>query len=168
MKELKIASSLKLYDDYSSFTAEEISLFKATKNAVNQAYAPYSRFRVGAAVLLADGSIYEGNNQENAAYPSGLCAERVALFYASANKPNIKIKAIAVTIDYSNNADFEDIISPCGGCRQVIAEYEHKFDSPITVYLLGRAEKVCLVESMKELLPFYFSGDILRAFTEKK
>jgi len=168
MKEIKIKSSLKLYEDYSSFNEQEVALFKATKKAVNNAYAPYSRFRVGAAVLLADGSIYEGNNQENAAYPSGLCAERVALFYASSIHPDIAIKAIAVTIDYSNNENFDDIISPCGGCRQVIAEYEHKFSQPITVYLLGRAEKVCVVASMSELLPFYFSGDILRAFTEKK
>lgn len=168
MKELKIESSIKIFEDYSSFNAEEVALFKTCKKAVNQAYAPYSRFRVGAAVLLEDGSIYEGNNQENAAYPSGLCAERVALFYASAIKPDVGIKAIAVTIDYSNNPDFDEIISPCGSCRQVIAEYEHKFKQPISIYLLGKKEKVCLIDSMKTLLPFYFSGDILRAFTEKE
>ena len=168
MKKIKIESHLELHEDYSDFNDEQQSLFRATKNAVMNAYAAYSNFRVGAAVLLADGSIYEGNNQENAAYPSGLCAERVALFYASAIKPNIPVKAIAVTIDYSNNEDFEGIISPCGGCRQVIAEYEHKFDEAITIYLLGREEKVCVINSMKELLPFYFSGDILRAFTQKK
>ncbi len=168
MKELKIESSIRFFEDYSSFNAEEVALFKSCKNAVNQAYAPYSRFRVGAAVLLEDGSMYEGNNQENAAYPSGLCAERVALFYASAIKPNVAVKAIAVTIDYSNNPDFDDIISPCGGCRQVIAEYEHKFNQAISIYLLGKEEKVCLIDSMKVLLPFYFSGDILKAFTEKE
>ena len=168
MKELKVESSLKFFEDYSSFNEEEIALFHACKKAVEQAYAPYSTFRVGAAVLLEDGSIYEGNNQENAAYPSGLCAERVALFYASAIKPDIAVKAVAVTIDYSNNPDFEDIISPCGGCRQVIAEYEHKFDQAIKIYLLGKENKVCMIDSMKVLLPFYFSGDILRAFTEQK
>lgn len=168
MKELKIESSIKIFEDYSSFNTEEVALFNSCKNAVNQAYAPYSRFRVGAAVLLEDGSIYQGNNQENAAYPSGLCAERVALFYASAIKPDVAIKAVAVTIDYSNNPDFDEIISPCGGCRQVIAEYEHKFNHPISIYLLGKEENVCLIDSMKTLLPFYFSGDILRAFTEKE
>lgn len=167
MKELKIESTLQFFEDYSNFSNEQIALFEATKNAVNNAYAPYSNFRVGAAVLLEDGSIYEGNNQENAAYPSGLCAERVALFYAGAIKPNVSIRAIAVTIDYSNNIDFEDIISPCGACRQVIAEYEHKFQKNITIYLLGRAKRVYVIESMKTLLPFYFSGDILKAFNEK-
>ncbi len=154
-----------VHDDYTSFSAQEKTLFAAAKAACDDAYAPYSNFHVGAAVLLENDEIFKGNNQENAAYPSGLCAERVALFYASAVRPNIAIKALAITVDYSNT-DFDEIVSPCGGCRQAIAEYEHKFKQNITIYVLGRNDKVFVIKSMKDLLPFLFSGDILKAFNK--
>lgn len=165
MQTLICECRVELYDDHSSFSDLEKSLFATTRAALQNAYAPYSNFQVAAAVLLADGSIYQGNNQENAAYPSGLCAERVALFYASAIKPDIPPLGIAITVNYDRHPTFDQVVSPCGGCRQVIAEYEYKFKLPITIYLLGRGEKVAIVRSMNELLPLLFSGDVLKSFS---
>ena len=168
MEKLKIEITLDVYNTYASFSEEERALFQAAKTACLSAYAPYSRFKVGAAVLMADGSIYPGNNQENAAYPSGLCAERVALFYAGADKPEVPVKAIAVTFHYTENKDddadtttADDIPSPCGACRQVIAEYEHKFQQAIKICLLGKDEKVIVASSMQDLLPLVFSAELL-------
>ena len=112
-------------------------------------------------VLLDNGEIVVGNNQENAAFPSGLCAERVAIFSAGANFPNVPVKAIAVTISYEN-VDSEDIIFPCGACRQSIAEYEQRHSNKIKIYLLGKNGEVGIVNSIQELLPFIFSGDVLK------
>ena len=165
MKEVKLEQIIvKVYDNYDSFSSEEVALFKATKAACLNAYAPYSNFFVGAAVLLADGQIWQGNNQENAAYPSGLCAERVALFHASANNPDLEVKAIAIVAKKGNASDFlAQPAPPCGSCRQVIAEYEHKFKNDIKIYLLGENEQAWAFKSMKNLLPLAFSGDFLTA-----
>ncbi len=162
MKKIKLETTATLYEDYSSFSDEEKLLFSKAREACHDAYAPYSKFYVGAAVLLENGIILKGNNQENAAYPSGLCAERVALFYASATYPTIPVKAIAVTVHY-NGSDLEDIVSPCGACRQVMAEYEHKSGKPIVLYLLSANEQVCQIDSIKDTLPFLFTADILKA-----
>ncbi|MCC7223679.1 MAG: cytidine deaminase [Chitinophagales bacterium] len=168
MKTLTCECHVELYDHYNSFSEAERQLFAAAKAALHNAYAPYSNFQVAAAVWLSDGSIYQGNNQENAAYPSGLCAERVALFYASAIKPDIAPRGIAVTVNYEHHPDFDQIVSPCGGCRQVIAEYEHKFKQPICIYLLGSGTKVAVIRTMSELLPLLFSGDVLKSFSTPK
>ncbi len=162
MKKIKLETTVTLYENYSSFSETEKLLFTKAKAACHSAYAPYSKFYVGAAVLLENGVILQGNNQENAAYPSGLCAERVALFYASATYPNIAVQAIAVTVFY-NGKDLEDIVSPCGACRQVMAEYEHKSGKPITLYLLSANQQVCRIDSVKDTLPFLFTADILKA-----
>ncbi len=164
MKIMRLECNVELYDTYSEFTEQEKALFAAAKASLKDAYAPYSNFQVGAAVLLENGEIYKGNNQENAAYPSGLCAERTAMFYAMAIRPTIPPKAIAVTVNYDLHPTFDDIVSPCGGCRQVLAEYEFRFKKPIVVYLLGKQERVFLVRSMAQLMPMLFSGDILKAF----
>ena len=161
---IEVSFTAEVHDDYGLFSGVEKKLFRAAKTACNEAYAPYSNFGVGAAVLLDNGLIYKGSNQENAAYPSGLCAERVALYYASANHPNVRMKAIAITVQYQKHNDFDEIVSPCGACRQVMAEYEYKFGQPIKIYLLGRNEKVCVIDSVSNILPFLFSGDILKAF----
>lgn len=163
MKEIKLEQiSVKVYDNYDVFSSQEVALFSATKEICLKAYAPYSNFFVGAAVLLSDGQIYKGNNQENAAYPSGLCAERVALFHASANNPTISVNAIAIVAKKGNELDFlAQPAPPCGSCRQVIAEYEHKFGTDIKVFLLGKKEQVWEFSSMKNLLPLAFSGDFL-------
>ncbi len=167
MKTVKIECTLEMHDNYSAFSEEEVKLFQLAKSACDKAYAPYSNFRVGAAVVLEDGQIFQGNNQENAAYPSGLCAERVALFYAMSMHPNKKATAIAITVDYKSHPQFQDVVAPCGGCRQVIAEYEHKFNNDIKIYLLGREEKVCIVPSMKAMLPLVFTGDMLHAMHQE-
>lgn len=166
MKKIKLESTITLYQNYASFTEQEKKLFEATQNACLNAYAPYSKFKVGAAVLLQNGIIVPGNNQENAVYPNGLCAERVALFTASAQYPHEPIIAVAVCIDYKNNAHFEELVPPCGGCRQSIAEYEYKYKNDIKLYLLGKTETVCVINSIKDILPFVFSGDIIKHFKD--
>jgi cytidine deaminase len=163
MKKITFQAVYELYEHYSAFEQEEVNLFRAAQQACLKAYAPYSKFQVGAAVLLENGEVLTGNNQENAAYPSGLCAERVALFYASAEYPNVPVKAMAITVNYSNT-DFDSVVAPCGACRQVAAEYEQKYGQNIKVYLLGKNEKVLVVPSIKTLLPLVFSGDILKKF----
>lgn len=164
MQPIHLTTTIESYDSYSHFSDTEQGLFAEARAACLRAYAPYSKFQVGAAVLLANGQTYAGNNQENAAYPSGLCAERVAIFYASANQPNVPIAAIAVTINYDLNPHFDQIVSPCGGCRQVIAEYEDRQKQPIVLYMLGKNEQVYVVRSATDLLPMMFSGDILAHF----
>ncbi|HMS53615.1 MAG TPA: cytidine deaminase, partial [Chitinophagales bacterium] len=151
---------------------EERVLFGATKNTCQHAYAPYSQFKVGAAVLLANGKIYVGNNQENAAYPSGLCAERVAVFQAAALNPNVPITAIAITIQYPEEEEEEmegsvnTVASPCGACRQVLAEYEQLYAQPIKLYLLGPQQWVGVVNSVNELLPLWFTSDMIKQFAD--
>lgn len=125
------------------------------------AYAPYSNFQVGAAIWLENGEIVLGNNQENAAYPSGLCAERVALFYAVANYPNVPIKAIAITANAHLKPE-EKPASPCGNCRQSLAEYEQKQKSPLVVVFMGASGKVVQCNSALDLLPFAFSANNLK------
>ena len=123
--------------------------YEVTKNA----YAPYSQFNVGAAVLLANGQIITGSNQENAAYPSGLCAERVALFYASSHYPGIPVELLAVTAITAGKQ--VERISPCGGCRQVMKEVENRYKQPVRLLLIGREEILCL-DSAEDLLPLSF------------
>jgi cytidine deaminase len=150
---------------YTEFEPKELT--PADKNLVdiavesaNNAYAPYSHFRVGAAVLLSNGTIVRGNNQENAAYPSGLCAERVAMFYANANYPNSAVDTIAVVVINPQGKVIEENISPCGSCRQVMSETEMRFKKPIRV-LLASNKSVLLFNSIEDLLPLSFNqGDL--------
>ena len=125
-----------------------------------KAYAPYSQFRVGAALLLDNGKIVLGSNQENAAYPSGLCAERVAIFYAGSRYPDAKILKIAITAASDTNQTTAPI-PPCGSCRQSIAEYEIKQDTPIEIYFMGEIGEVYKSASLKNLLPFMFDKKFL-------
>jgi cytidine deaminase len=120
-----------------------------------KAYAPYSKFQVGAAIVLDNGVVLQGSNQENAAYPSGLCAERVVIFYAGANYPNNKIMKLFISATPSDR-DSENPIPPCGSCRQSIAEYEIKQDLPIEIYFMGAKGAVYKSDSLKNLLPFMF------------
>ena len=112
-------------------------LIANAKEAFTTAYAPYSGFLVGASILLENGEIINGSNQENVAYPSGLCAERVAMFYVGAKFPEVKIKTIAVSV-FSKSFEVTDVISPCGACRQVMAEYEDKQKKSIKVRVISR------------------------------
>jgi len=161
MREIKIESSVMVYEDYSTFSEQEIKLFEKAIAACKTAYAPYSQFYVGASVLLENGEIIVGNNQENAVYPCGLCAERVALFNAATHYPEVSPKLLAVTIDYDRVAS-EDIAFPCGSCRQVISEFEYRFKTPITLYMLGKGQQVYKLSSVKQLLPFTFTPDNLK------
>lgn len=125
-----------------------------------KAYAPYSQFRVGAALLLDNGQVILGSNQENAAYPSGLCAERTAIFYAGSAYPEAKILKMAITAASDTNQT-KAPIPPCGSCRQSIAEYEIKQDTPIEIYFMGEIGEVYKSASLKNLLPFMFDKKFL-------
>jgi cytidine deaminase len=149
--------------DFSSLNSEEKDLVNRAKNSLEAAYAPYSGFLVGATVLLENGEIISGNNQENVAYPSGLCAERVAIFYAGANFPNVKIKTIAITA-VSKKFEIKDIISPCGACRQAIAEYEVKQENDIRILLNHPDDSILVVNSVSDLLPFMFKSKELKNY----
>lgn len=131
-------------------------LMEEAHKAAGNAYAPYSGFKVGAALQLANGKIVTGNNQENAAYPSGLCAERVALFSASSQYPDEVIEIIAVTIVTPNK--IIEPISPCGSCRQVLAEYESRQDKKIRIIFSGETGKTITVEGIENLLPMMFNA----------
>lgn len=158
---------LQITIEYEQLTLVELSkalqgLLIEAKEALSKAYAPYSAFRVGAAVLLENGRVITGNNQENAAYPSGLCAERVALFAARSQYPNIPIKAIAITAEPDKHL-LSSPVSPCGSCRQVMAEYEsNNKGENIQVVLGGTADKVWLLNNASCLLPLTFRGEGVR------
>ncbi len=136
--------------------ADEQHLLAQAQLAAQNAYAPYSGFLVGAALLLSDDTIYLGNNQENAAYPSGLCAERTALFGMSANNPDKMIRKLAVTAKRNGTDEFLAAL-PCGGCRQVMAEYENRQETPIIVIMQAENGQIYRCDSVKMLLPLQFS-----------
>ena len=155
MKSNSIEIKYSIFSDTDELSPENCALMAKAKEASLSAYAPYSRFRVGAAVLLLDGEIITGNNQENASYPEGLCAERVALFAAMAQYPQGKIKAIAI---YGNPMDYalNHFVTPCGACRQVLMECEQRNNNNISVLCGGTAGEMLYVESAKHLLPLNF------------
>jgi len=153
--------SFEQYNSADELKAEDKNLLQEAIDATKSAYAPYSNFKVGAAVLLDNGIIVKGSNQENAAYPSGLCAERVALFSAASQFPGVKIKAIAVTAFLKNELTPHPV-SPCGDCRQVMAEYEHRYGAGIRFIMMDTDKKILVAENVKSLLPFLFSGESLK------
>ena len=139
---------------------EVLNLKTKAEEAREKAYAPYSEFKVGAAVLLDDGTIVTANNQENAAFPSGMCAERIAVWYAGAKYPGKKILKIFITAR-SEKQKIENPVPPCGACRQSIAEYEVKQQSDIEIWFAGESGKVWRSASLKNLLPLVFDGSQL-------
>ncbi len=147
------------YENANELSREDKTLFDKAKEITNNAYAPYSNFKVGAAVLLENGEIITGSNQENAAYPSGLCAERVALFWANSQYPDVAVKAIAV-IAQKNNKFVEKPIAPCGACRQVILETESRFKKNIKI-ILASSDKISVFDNAHSLLPINFDKDAL-------
>ena len=148
---------------FNDLTAIEKDLIQRSKDALKDAYAPYSGFLVGSSVLLSDGKIISANNQENVAFPSGLCAERVVLFNAGANYPNLEIDIIAVSAK-SNLYEITDIISPCGACRQVMAEYQEKQNKKIKILLHLNNDEVLIFSSVDDLLPLLFTNPNLKKF----
>ncbi len=157
MKIIHISFHIQEVEDITELTAAERQLIEASQQMVENAYAPYSEFQVGAALLLENGQIIKGSNQENAAYPSGLCAERVAIFSASANYPGVEMKAIAVSAKTVHHQS-DQPVSPCGACRQVLLEYEFKQKQPLKMFLVGSSGKIYLVEKVSDLLPLSFTA----------
>ncbi|RVT75723.1 cytidine deaminase [Flavobacterium sufflavum] len=160
MEEVIITSKFTIYNTIEELPIETQNLFKQAAEAQKNAHAPYSKFRVGAALSLDNGKIILGSNQENAAYPSGLCAERVALYQAASNFPESKILKIVITAA-PEATGIPTAIPPCGACRQSIAEYEIKQDSPIKIYFMGEIGKIYKSESLKNLLPLIFNKKLL-------
>ncbi len=155
MQELKITAVLKVYQ-YDELSEIDHALVCAAMDATSRSYAPYSHFKVGAAARLANGVIVTGTNQENAAYPSGLCAERTTLFYANSQYPDQAVTTLAIAARTAT--DFiESPIPPCGACRQVILETEKRYETPIRILLYGRKE-IYEIRSIKDLLPLSFDG----------
>ena len=159
MKKIVITSELEQYSTFNELDSRRQELVQQAIESSKKAYAPYSNFQVGAAVRLDNNTLVIGNNQENAAYPSGLCAERVALFAAHAQNPNMAPTQLAIAV-HRNNEVAELPTPPCGSCLQVIAELEHKFDQPIQIILYGR-KKVLIAKSVEAFLPLYFNKDKL-------
>jgi len=149
-----------VYQDKQDLPSEVLHLLEKAIAIRANAYAPYSKFRVGCAVLLDNNQIVVGANQENAAYPSGLCAERVAIFQAGSLFPEAKIVKMAISATADEKPVVEPI-PPCGSCRQSIAEYEIKQETPIEIYFTGESGAVYQSESLKNLLPFMFDKKFL-------
>ncbi|UQD56004.1 cytidine deaminase [Flavobacterium sp. K5-23] len=160
MKEISITSKFSVYDTIPDLPLDIQNLMEQAVDVRKKAYAPYSNFRVGTALLLDNGEIVLGSNQENAAYPSGLCAERVAIFYAGAIYPEAKILKMAITAASDTNTT-KSPIPPCGACRQSIAEYETRQDVPIEIYFMGELGAIYKSDSLKNLLPFMFDKNFL-------
>lgn len=158
MKKINLTAKITVYT-LQECTNEEKKLIEAAKKSTLNAYAPYSGFHVGAALLLENGEIITGNNQENAAYPSGLCAERTAIFYANACFPDQPIKAVAIAANYKSSFT-KKVITPCGACRQVILEVENRYKKPVKIMMYGKNE-VYMVETIHDLLPLSFDEEML-------
>jgi cytidine deaminase len=159
MKTFNIPVFIDEYDP-DELPQEILNLKIKAEEAREQAYAPYSDFKVGAVVLLEDGTVIAANNQENAAFPSGMCAERIAVWYAGAHYPDKKILKIFITAR-SEKRTIDKPIPPCGACRQSIAEYEVKQNSDIEIWFAGETGKVWRSPSLKNLLPLIFDGSQL-------
>ena len=144
-----------LYPNWESLQTIDISVVNKAFDAMEKAYAPYSKFKVGAALLLEDGQIIQGNNQENIAYPSGLCAERVALFHAGAHFPGLAVDLICI-VAKGDLMPISQLLSPCGACRQVMLESENRQNKPIRIILVNQDNRTMCIDSVQNLLPFGF------------
>lgn len=153
-KELKIAYLE--YEHMDQLDPQDKELAQAAIEAISGSYAPYSKFNVGAAVLLEDGEVIKGANQENAAYPSGICAERTALFYAGAHKPNKSVISIAIAAS-QNGVLCDNPVTPCGACRQVMAQSQLRGGKPVKVILVG-GKRIWRFEKVDDLLPLIFDS----------
>jgi cytidine deaminase len=159
MKTSEIKIVVYEYDSILELPENESKLLSAAREITRNAYAPYSGFHVGAAVLLGNGEIFCGNNQENSAYPSGLCAERVALFYANANYPESEVLTIAVSAA-KDGVLVSESVKPCGSCRQALAEAETRYNHPIRIILDGQ-DSILVLNGVESLLPLAFSKNAL-------
>ena len=160
MQQININTSFTVFQSSAELPQDIQSLMEQAVAIRKKAYAPYSKFRVGAALLLDNGQIVLGSNQENAAYPSGLCAERVTIFQAGAIFPEAKILKMAISAA-SGSSTTDAPIPPCGSCRQSIAEYEIKQNTPIEIYFMGEIGSIYKSDSLKNLLPLLFDKKFL-------
>jgi cytidine deaminase len=161
MKELKFETCFMVYNSVHELNDDERHLMNKAMEALPEAYAPYSKFHVGAAVLMEDGKMLSGTNQENASFPIGLCAERVALAAVASIYPSKKIRTIAVTIKNFNKPTLEPV-SPCGTCRQTLLEKEQNNDGPIRILLKGEGELIYALDTVSSLLPLSFGSKDLK------
>lgn len=160
MKKIAIKTQITVFESIEELSIEVNELMNKAIEAKKNAYAPYSNFKVGTALLLEDNTIIIGSNQENAAYPSGMCAERVAIWKASSEFPNLKILKIAISASSSSQITKEPV-APCGACRQTLSEYELKQEDKIEVYFMGEVGKVIKTDSVLDLLPIAFDKSFL-------
>jgi len=160
LKKVTINTSFSVYESLEELDELTKDLMIKAIEIRKTAYAPYSKFKVGATVLLDNGTIVFGNNQESAAYPSGLCAERVAVFQAGSLYPNAKIVKIVISATSDINPTKRPT-PPCGACRQSISEYEQKQKSPIEIYFMGETGEIYKSDSLENLLPLSFDKDFL-------
>ena len=159
MKEIVFQTKVKVCT-IDELSAQEREIVDAARKATANSYAVYSGFSVGAAVRLSDGTVVTGTNQENAAYPSGLCAERTTLFWAHSRYPNDAVLTLAIAA-YTNGKELDTPIPPCGACRQVILETEKRFKTPMKIILYGAKECYIIEDGVKALLPLSFTSDFL-------
>lgn len=164
MKKKDIRITVEEYASTGDLEQSDRDLMKLAEEAIGNAYAAYSQYRVGAALKLSNGKIFTGNNQENAAYPSGLCAERVAIFYAKSQYPDESVETIAISAR-AEHFCIKDAVAPCGACRQVLAEYESQQDKPIRVVMKGEKGPVLAIASIHDLLPLMFHAEELKRTT---
>jgi len=164
MNVLDFKITYETYENINELSVEDKLLCIRAEEALQTSYSPYSKFKVGTAIKLADGEVILGSNQENVAYPSGLCAERVALFAIGSNKPNVVISTMAITA-FTDNFDIKNPVTSCGACLQVMAEFEQKQKSPIAVIFYCLNGQVIKVNGIRSLLPFVFVEDRLAGNT---
>ena len=157
-KELRF--QITVYKNLNELAPKDKALMLQAVSARKNAYAPYSNFRVGAAVSLANAEIVIGSNQENASYPSGLCAERVAIFHAGAKFPNVSVNTVAISAA-SDNYEVTSPAAPCGNCRQAMYEYEFKQKQPIRLLLMGEKGSIIECSSVDDILPLGFNSSFL-------
>jgi cytidine deaminase len=160
MKKLEIKTQITIFDSIDELPVSVKDLMDKAIEAKQKAYAPYSKFKVGAALLLENGKIITGNNQENAAYPSGMCAERVAIWKASSEFPDQKILKLAISASSSSQI-LSEPVAPCGGCRQTLSEYELRQKDKVEVYFMGEVGEVIKMNSLLDLLPIAFDKNFL-------
>ena len=160
MKKIDVVASATIFENVSELPLDVQELMKKAVDARNQAYAPYSKFNVGAALLLENNQVVLGNNQENAAYPSGMCAERVAIWKAGSDFPGVKVKQLVITAS-SSITKVDKPVGPCGACRQTLSEYEINQKEPIEIYFMGEFGNIVKTDSLLSLLPFSFDRSYL-------
>ncbi len=160
MKKTDVSFQLTTFESIEELSEADKNLMNLAVAARKKAYAPYSNFQVGAAVLMANGEVVIGSNQENASYPSGLCAERVAVFQAGALYSNERILAIAISAT-STNYIVDTPAAPCGNCRQSISEYEVRQQKPIAILMMGETGQVLKCDAIADLLPLAFTSSFL-------